>query len=566
MKNGPIDFQVREPVHPLFGALPRTNSMLELQITQEYNGQTTHLCYLVPQWKQVYEFDTRAFGAGPTVASVVDGTAYGYRYGGVTGVMNVGDDRDWTRHQLAAANTHGYARLAWNPAQRAEDLADEWVRMTYGPDPLVVRQVSAMLLASWPVYESYTSPLGSGFMIAGPDHLDPDPAANQPWHQASRTEIGFDRTVATGIGYTGLYHPPVAARYESLETCPDELLLFFHRVPWGHRLRSGKTVVQHIYDTRFDGRDAAVRLRQSWRSLGRRIDSSRYADTLDRLDAQVAHATVWRDTLAAYFFEKNRILDERRSWLQVRFDAPTVVFSGTRTPNRIPVVVGNAAPAVATATVALTVPAGWSSQTADVTVASREFGTVAASATVPDVEAGFGALRAGASAGGMTVLTGMAAATSLLVTPDVSRCVLALDAGPADAPLLPTYTRLAPEDAWDPGRGFGWVDTGPQARDRGDVLDALRRDFVNDTAPRTLRVAVPAGRHQAHLLIGDTYDQHPMFVRSGGELLAQAPAMRDWTFDWLHLSLDGGSAGREVDLEFSGVPQQHWHLNAFVLL
>ena len=134
IKNGPIDFQLREPAHPLFGALPQTNSMMELQITQEYSGQSTHLCYAVPMWKQVYDFDTHAAGAGTTVADIVEGSVYDYRHSGVAGVMNFGSDTNWTRHHLAAANTHGFARLAWNPGFAPAQVADEWVRMTFGSD------------------------------------------------------------------------------------------------------------------------------------------------------------------------------------------------------------------------------------------------------------------------------------------------------------------------------------------------------------------------------------------------------------------------------------------------
>lgn len=567
IKNGPIDFQVREPVHPLFGALPRTNSMMELQITQEYTGQTTHLCYLVPEWKQIYGFDTKAFGTGPKVSDVVDGTAYDYSHSGVAGVMNFGDDRDWTRHQLAAANTHGYARLAWNPDLAAADVATEWVRMTYGPDPRVVREVSTMLLSSWRTYEKYTSPLGCGFMITNPDHLYPDPAGNAPWHQPTQTHVGFDRTAATGINFTGLYHPPVAAMYESLETCPDELLLFIHRVPYTYRLHSGKTVIQHIYDSHFEGLDEAGRLRSDWRSLRGRIDDERYADTLERLDLQFAHATLWRDTLVAYFFEWCRLLDERRSWLQVRFSGPQPAFlTGTTTPNRVQLAVGNATSRAATATVGLTVPEGWSSGTGTVGVPSRELGTLELDVTTPEVSVGFGSLTARASAGSTTVLTGMDATRSVIVTPDGSRCALALDAGTASSPLLATYTRLTPADKWDAARGYGWVGTGPQSRDRGAALDALRRDFVNDTSARTLRIAVPPGQHQAHVLVGDTFDQQPMTIKSGGAALAQIGALRGGTFEWLHFGVDGGTAGREVDLEFAGIPAQHWHLNALVLL
>ncbi|HZC27311.1 MAG TPA: alpha-glucuronidase family glycosyl hydrolase, partial [Actinopolymorphaceae bacterium] len=202
IKNGPIDFQVREPTHPLFGAMPHTNSMMELQITQEYTGQSTHLCYLVPLWKEVYDFDTHAAGSGPTVADILEGSVYGYHHSGVAGVMNFGSDTNWTRHHLAAANTHGFGRLAWNPRLDAAQLAEEWVRMTFGSHPQLVGVLTPMLLSSRAIYESYNSPLGAGFVQGGGEHFDPCAECNEPWHQSDSEGVGFDRTVATGTATT----------------------------------------------------------------------------------------------------------------------------------------------------------------------------------------------------------------------------------------------------------------------------------------------------------------------------------------------------------------------------
>ncbi|MZD08191.1 glycoside hydrolase, partial [Streptomyces sp. SID5785] len=253
IKNGPIDFQVREPAHPLFGSLPKTNSMIELQVTQEYTGHATHLCYLVPQWKEVLDFDTLKAGKDSTVARVVTGRVHSYSHFGFAGVMNVGDTRNWTGSHLAAANTHGYGRLAWNPDLSAQELATEWTRMTFGNDPHVVETVSALLLGSWRTYEDYTSPLGTGYLTHPPDgsvtgHFDASPTTTTQFHKSDREGIGYDRTAATGNGYTDLYAPENRDTYESLENCPEDLLLFLHHVPYTHRLDSGKTVIQLIYD------------------------------------------------------------------------------------------------------------------------------------------------------------------------------------------------------------------------------------------------------------------------------------------------------------------------------
>ncbi|WP_084678263.1 alpha-glucuronidase family glycosyl hydrolase [Actinopolymorpha alba] len=558
IKNGPIDFQVREPVHPLFGALPRTNSMLELQITQEYTGQSTHLCYLVPMWKEVYDFDTHAAGAGTTVADIVAGTTYDRRQGGVAGVMNVGSDVDWTRHQLAAANTHGFGRLAWNPRLDPAQVAEEWVRMTFGSHPQVVQVLTRMLLRSWEIYESYTSPLGVGFMIAG-DHFTPNPEGNAPWNQANSEGTGFDRTVATGIGYTGLYHPPVARVFESLVTCPDELLLFMHHVPYTHRLHSGSTVIQHIYDSHFDGLDDAERLRRQWRSLGSRIDERRYAEILGRFDRQVEHATLWRDSIVSYYFERSRIPDPAREWVQLR-PAESRVFLGGW-PNVLRLSVGNASTTGRAVTVGFAAKDGWSTGTDTTTLTPREFGDVSIPVT-PPIKPEITTLRAEVNAGGLGVLQPL---VDTITAPAGSHCFLALDAGSASSPIMPSYRRLAPGDAWDPQRGYGWVGAAPQSRDRGRP-DPLRQDFVNDVAARTLRIAVPAGTFEAYLLVGDAgADSFPTFVRSGGELVAESAFMTGGSYAWLSFMLDGGAAGRTVDLELSGVPGQHWHLNALAL-
>lgn len=564
IKNGPIDFQVREPVHPLFGALPRTNSMMELQITQEYTGHATHLCYQVPWWKQVYDFDTYGTGRRTTVARVVDGSAYGYSHSGVAGVMNFGAARDWTGHQLAAANTHGYGRLAWNPALEPEAVADEWTRMTFGCDPQVVKAITTMLLESHDTYEHYTSPLGCGFMIGDPEHYQPGPAGNQPWHRADAEGIGFDRTQATGDGDTAMWRPPVSAVFESLERCPDVLLLFFHHVPWDYRLDSGRTVIQYIYDTHFSGHDDVLAMRANWRSLRRRIDALRYADTLDRFDRQVDDSRVWRDTLVAYFFETCRLLDARREWLQVRLDRVPVLLSGV--PTRVQITAGNATGRDATLTARLATPEDWTSGSDRVTLASREFGGVTVPVRATARPPGLFPLSAVGSSGRRDVLTGTAADVQVLVAPPGRLCVLALDAGNTSGPVQATYRRLLPTDAWDADRGYGWVDGVPESRDRGDQYDDLSRDFTNDTTPRTLRVAVPAGEHDAYLLVGDNTGLYPTYVRSGGDLLAQSERMIHGGWVWLHLSLDGGASGRDVDLELSSDPGQHWHLNALAVV
>ncbi|ESU73075.1 alpha-glucuronidase [Geobacillus thermopakistaniensis] len=315
IKNGPMDFQVREPVSPLFGAMPKTNQMMEVQITQEYTGQQKHLCFLIPQWKEVLDFDTYAKGKGSKVKKVIDGSLFDYRYSGIAGVSNIGNDPNWTGHTLAQANLYGFGRLAWNPDLSAEEIANEWVVQTFGDDSQVVETISWMLLSSWRIYENYTSPLGVGWMVNPGHHYGPNVDGYEyshwgTYHYADRDGIGVDRTVATGTGYTAQYFPENAAMYESLDTCPDELLLFFHHVPYTHRLHSGETVIQHIYNTHFEGVEQAKQLRKRWEQLKGKIDEKRYHDVLERLTIQVEHAKEWRDVINTYFYRKSGIDDQ----------------------------------------------------------------------------------------------------------------------------------------------------------------------------------------------------------------------------------------------------------------
>lgn len=314
IKNGPMDFQVREPVSPLFGAMEHTNQMLELQITQEYTGQQKHLCYLVPQWKEILDFDTFAKGEGSTVKRVVDGSLFSYAVSGITGVSNIGDDPNWTGHTLAQANLYGFGRLAWDPDLSAEEITAEWVAQTFGLDPLVMEEISGMLLDSWRIYENYTAPLGVGWMVNPGHHYGPNVDGYEfsvwgTYHFADCHGIGVNRTIKDGTGFTGQYFPPQAERFESLESCPDELLLFFHHVPYTHRLTSGETVIQHIYNTHFAGAEQAEELVRRWTRLKGRIDEGRFESVLARLKEQAQHAKEWRDVINTYFYRKSGIPD-----------------------------------------------------------------------------------------------------------------------------------------------------------------------------------------------------------------------------------------------------------------
>jgi alpha-glucuronidase len=313
-KLGPVDFQVREPPSPLLSALRRTSQAIEVQITQEYTGQQKDLCFLAPQWHEVMATAVHAGGRQTTLARIVSGHETGRSLGGVTGVANVGDDPSWTGHVLAQANLYAFGRLAWDPQIDPRTVAKEWAAQTFGLSEPAASAVTGMLLDSWRIYEGYTAPLGVGWMVTPGTHYGPniDGYEYSRWgtyHFADRDGIGVDRTVKTGTGFTAQYEPERAGMYEDVATCPDELLLFFHHVPYGHRLKSGKTVIQHIYDSHFDGADGAQRLLDTWLSLARHVDPVRFEQVRGRLELQVANAAEWRDIVNSYFLRKSGIPD-----------------------------------------------------------------------------------------------------------------------------------------------------------------------------------------------------------------------------------------------------------------
>jgi alpha-glucuronidase len=322
VKHGPLDFQVREPVSPVLAAMPGTRLALELQITQEYTGQQRHAVYLGTAWSEVLRWrpwgEDGPDGGGPvTVADVASGRGPGGREGGFAAVSNVGDDPFWTGHPFAQANLYAYGRLVWDPTLDPVALLDEWVSLTFPGAPDALREVvHAILDDSWRTYELYTAPLGVGFMVRPGHHYGPDVDGYEytPWgtyHFADRDGIGVDRTRATGTGYTGQYPAPWRDVYESVETCPDELLLFFHHVPYTHVLRSGTTVIQHVYDTHFEGVERVEAMVAAWEKVADLVPDDVAQRVRGRLDEQLRSAVEWRDQVNTYFFRKSGIPDAR---------------------------------------------------------------------------------------------------------------------------------------------------------------------------------------------------------------------------------------------------------------
>jgi alpha-glucuronidase len=317
IKNGPIDFQVREPASPLFGGLEQTNQAIELQVTQEYLGQQRHLVFLPPMWKEVLDFDMHVGGRVTRVKDIVAGRSFHRPLGGFAGVTNVGLDANWLGNPMAMANLYGFGRLAWNSDLSAAAIVDEWTRLTFGNDPVVVRTVASMQLSSWRTYEDYTGPLGAGTLtnILG-THYGPGVASSEKngwgqWHRADHEGVGMDRTIATGTGYVGQYSPEVQKQYETLQAMPDDLLLFFHHVPYTYVLHSGQTVIQYIYDSHYEGVKRVEQYVHDWESLRGLVDDDRYEFVLAKLKYQIGHATVWRDAVCNWFFRASGIPDAR---------------------------------------------------------------------------------------------------------------------------------------------------------------------------------------------------------------------------------------------------------------
>lgn len=318
IKNGPIDYQVREPASPLFGTLEKTSQVIELQITQEYMGQARHTVFLVPMWKEVLDFDMHArAGAATPVKALVAGRVFGRPSGGFIGVSNVGLDESWFGNQMSQANLYGFGRLAWNPDLTSKQIIDEWTRLTFGDDPKVVDTIANIQLTSWRTYENYTGPLGLQTLtdIVG-NHYGVAVEASErngwgQWHRADEKGVGMDRSVANGTGFAGQYRPDVAKVYESVDNTPDDLLLFMHHVPYTRKLKSGKTVIQDIYDSHYEGAEAVEKYVDDWRPLKGRVDDRRYEEVLAQLQYQAGQAIVWRDAVANWFFKASGIPDTR---------------------------------------------------------------------------------------------------------------------------------------------------------------------------------------------------------------------------------------------------------------
>lgn len=309
VKNGPIDFQPREPFHPLFGAMPKTPLMMEFQITQEYLGQATHLVYLGPMFEEVLKADTYAKGKGSTVAKVIEGTLDNHRYSGMAGVANIGNDRNWTGHIFGQANWYAYGRLAWDTELSSAAIAEEWIRMTFSNDPGVIKPIKEMMLSSRETLVKYMTPLGLHHIMGAGHHYGPGPWVSRMsradwtsvyYHKADSLGIGFDRT-ASGSNALGQYFPEVESFYSDLATCPEAYLLWFHHVKWTYKMASGETLWEKLCHSYYDGAKEVMAFRQSWQQLEKVIDVGRFQQVDMSLKIQEKEAKWWRDACVLYF-------------------------------------------------------------------------------------------------------------------------------------------------------------------------------------------------------------------------------------------------------------------------
>ena len=314
IKNGPVDFQPREPFSPLFGRMPNTALMPELQITQEYLGFSNHLVYLVPLFKECLDSDTYCSGEGSTVAAITTGSVYpdAYRTTAIAGVANIGRDANWCGHEFAQSSWYGFGRMAWDTELRAEDIALEWLQQTFTPETEFTKPVLDMMMSSREAAVDYMMPLGFHHIFAWGHHYGPEPwceieGARPDWlpkyyHKADTLGVGFDRTRG-GSGNVDQYHEPLASIYNSIATCPEDLLLWFHHVPWTHTMSSGRTLWDEICFRYDRGVKTARSYLSVWDEMKPYVDAERWEAVRTKLEIQESDARWWRDACVQYFGE-----------------------------------------------------------------------------------------------------------------------------------------------------------------------------------------------------------------------------------------------------------------------
>ena len=309
VKNGPIDFQPREPFSPLFGAMPQTPLMMEFQLTQEYLGQGTHLVYEMPMFKEVLNADTYEKGVGSTVEKVIDGSLNQHGISGMAGVSNIGNDINWTGHLFGQANWYAFGRLAWDYNLTSEQVADEWLKQSFTSNPTFIKTARHLMLISHETTVNYMTPLGLHHIMGYGHHYGPAPwydkGARADWnpvyfHKADSVGIGFDRT-ANGSNALAQYAPEVRSKFENINTCPEEYLLWFHHVSWSYKMKSGRTLWNELCNKYYTGVDSVRAMQKEWNALKSFVDKERFEQVKMLLAIQETEAVWWRNACLLYF-------------------------------------------------------------------------------------------------------------------------------------------------------------------------------------------------------------------------------------------------------------------------
>ena len=332
VKNGPIDFQPREPFSPLFGAMKKTGVMPELQITQEYLGQSVHLVFLASMWEEFLQSDTYQAGPGSTVARCTDGSIYPQGHTAIAGVANIGLDTNWCGHSFAQANWYAFGRLAWNNQLSGEQIADEWLKLTFNPttpedsagstvlqaewDLKFLEPVKQMMLQSREAAVNYMMPLGLHHLFSANGHYGPGPwwapeGVRKDWtppyyHQADTAGIGFDRT-QTGSNATSQYHEPLRSLFDDMKTCPEIYLLWFHHLPWDYEMKSGRTLWNEMCYHYEAGLQQVRGFQKIWDRVQPYVDPERFNLVQRKLREQCQNAQVWKDGCLLYFQQFSRL-------------------------------------------------------------------------------------------------------------------------------------------------------------------------------------------------------------------------------------------------------------------
>jgi alpha-glucuronidase len=325
VKNGPVDFQPREPFSPLFGAMKKTSVMPEFQVTMEYLGHANYLVFLSTMWEECLKSDTYQQGEGSTVARCTDGSIYPQKYTAIAGVSNVGLDTNWNGHQFNQANWYAFGRLAWNNTLKSEQIADEWIKLTFYNAPSqksddknyasdwnqnFLQPVKKMMMESREATVNFMTPLGLHHIMSARGHYGPGPwwapkGMRPEWtppyyHHAGTDGIGFDRTTK-GSDAVSQYHEPLASEFNNVATCPEKLLLWFHHLPWDYKMKNGRTLWDDLCYHYEEGVNQIREFQKVWDKAGPYVDSTRFMEVQRKLRIQCVNAILWKDACTLYF-------------------------------------------------------------------------------------------------------------------------------------------------------------------------------------------------------------------------------------------------------------------------